>query len=224
MVTGDHLLTGLDVWPRLAELVTGAGRVGRSPAYLAIACIGSTADQWLPLRPGDILVCGATDASVRLGLTSTAVLRRWHDSGAHVFSRPGLHAKSGVVGARAFIGSANASRRSVENRDEATLVTTDRRLVAELRTFVGELLRPPALELGVLELDRLAALPVRAPKWPEQPARPPLFPAAGRILLFDGVDARPAQAGRPGQPAAVPARPVAAAGTPAPDGHHAGAA
>ncbi|SNS13329.1 hypothetical protein SAMN06893096_102164 [Geodermatophilus pulveris] len=184
MPTGQQLLHGVGVWPRLAATLTGAGRTGSSPAYVAVAYIGSTADTWLPLRKDDVLVCDASEEAVRLGLTSVDQLRRWHTTGVRLFSRDGLHAKAGVVGRRAFIGSANVSQRSAGDRDEETLVTSDSGVVTALRRYVQSLMTLPSLVLDDAALQRLAKLPVREPRWPGAARVAPAIPDGGRLWVI----------------------------------------
>ena len=55
----SELLTGQgDVWPTLECTLTGTGRTGTTPAWAAIAYIGTSADRWLALRNRDTLICG----------------------------------------------------------------------------------------------------------------------------------------------------------------------
>ncbi len=190
MPTGQQLLHGIGVWPQLAETLTGAGRTGGSPAYLAVAYIGSTADTWLPLRKGDVLVCDASEEAVQLGLTSVAQLRRWHTTGVHLFSREGLHAKAGIIGRRAFIGSANVSQRSASDRNEATVVTADPGVVTALRQYVKSLMNSPSLALNDAALLQLAKLPVRNPRWPGVARVEPAVPDRGRLWMIEWAEGR----------------------------------
>ncbi len=184
MPSGEQLLHGVGVWPRLAATLTGAGRTGSLPAYVAVAYIGSTADTWLPLRKGDVLVCDASQQAVRLGLTSVDQLRRWHTTGVRLFSRDGLHAKAGAIGRRAFIGSANVSQRSASDRDEATLLTSDSGVVTALRRYVQSLMNSPSLALDDAALQQLAKLPVRQPRWPGAAQVEPAVPDTGRLWVI----------------------------------------
>ncbi|MGY1705510.1 phospholipase D-like domain-containing protein [Geodermatophilus sp. SYSU D00697] len=188
MPTGQQLLHGIGVWPQLAATLTGAGRTGSSPAYVAVAYIGSTADTWLPLREGDVLICDASEEAVQLGLTSVAQLQRWHTTGVRLFSRQGLHAKAGVIGRRAFIGSANLSQRSASDRHEATVVTSDPGVVTALRVYVRSLMNSPSLALNDAALLQLAKIPVRKPRWPSAaPVEPPV-PDKGRLWVIEWAE------------------------------------
>lgn len=176
---GDHVLHGFDVWARLASDLTGAGRARTGRATLAVAYIGTTADQWLILRAGDLLVCDASDGAVRGGLTDVAQLRRWHATGVALYSREGLHMKTGAVGRRGFLGSANVSANS-NNLVESVLVTSNAATLDQIRTSIEATLDPPCRELNDVELDRLARIPVVRRTGPRAPRDRPVV-VSGRL-------------------------------------------
>lgn len=165
MTTRLHAGRGT-VWPAVAALCTAKHQPRRGPARAAIAYVGSTADTWLGLRSGDILICDASDDAVTLGLTSPKQLRRWHEHGVRIWSLAGLHAKTGVFGRVGFIGSANASQTSAEERYEAVVTTTDTAVCRDIRAFVERHRAAPAQEVTEAFLDRLDQLPVRHVAWP----------------------------------------------------------
>lgn len=177
------------MWPQLAATMTGPGRRGCGAALLAIAYIGSEADTWLHLRAGDVVVCDASARAVRMGMTSVPQLRRWYEAGVQVASREGLHAKVGVIGSRAFVGSANASRMSADERDEAVFITSSPQVVRGLRSYVKSLGDGPTLVLDDAALDELAKLPVRQPQWPRHaPADRVPVPPGARVFLWEWED------------------------------------
>lgn len=180
------LLTGTQtVWPALAKALSRTQRDARN-AFVAISYIGSRADNWLCLRRGDVLICDASDEAVRLGLTSVEQLRRWFDADVEVYSRPGLHAKTGVAAGVTFIGSANASESSAVRRNEAVLWSDDVTLRASVRAYVQDLRDSPSRVVDAAELDRLDGLPVRRLAWPTSPpAWRPAVPGGGRLFLWD---------------------------------------
>lgn len=104
--------------------------------FAAVAYVGQGSATYLPLRPGSTVVVDASEVAVKAGLTCPHELLKWHYAGVHVHNKPGLHAKVFVVGKRAFVGSANVSRRSSEILIEAVLETPDRRIVDHVRDFV----------------------------------------------------------------------------------------
>ena len=137
-MTSPRLLTGQGtVWPHLRDLLA-APRSRKAPGWFAIAYIGSSAETWLPLLARDTLVCDASDDAVRLGLTSVAQLRRWVDIGVNIYSREGLHSKTGTVAGRAFVGSTNASGSSPTDRIEAALVTSEAQVGADVTAYVKQ--------------------------------------------------------------------------------------
>ncbi|MEV4819293.1 hypothetical protein [Micromonospora tulbaghiae] len=180
----DQLLVGAgDVWPRLAWQLTGEGRPRTGAAYLAIAYIGANADNWLYLRENDVLVCDASKEAVSLGLTNVDQLRRWRQKGVKLYSREGLHAKTGAIGGKGFVGSANASRTSAEERNEAVLMTSSSDIVAGIRSYVRSLRDSPSLELDDLSLGQLSKITPKPPRWPRGATPAPAVPETGRLWL-----------------------------------------
>jgi hypothetical protein len=108
---------------------------------------------------GDTLICDATDAAIKSGQTSAALLRRAHDRGARLFSSPGLHAKVFLLGRVAVVGSANLSSSSVNELDEAALITDDARAVSGVRLLIESLVQA-ADDIDERFLRRIERLPV----------------------------------------------------------------
>lgn len=128
-----------------------------SPRLAAVAYV--TSDKQVEFGKGDMLICDATDAAIKSGQTSAAVLRRAHDRGARLFSSPGLHAKVFLFGRVAVVGSANLSLTSVTGLDEAALITDDARAAAGVRLLI-ESLSETADEIEEAFLRRIEKLPV----------------------------------------------------------------
>lgn len=105
-----------------------------SPRLAAVAYV--TSDEQVEFGKGDTLICDATDAAIKSGQTSSAVLRRAPDRGARLFSSPGLHAKVFLLGCVAVVGSANLSLTSVTGLDDAALVTDDVRATSGARFLI----------------------------------------------------------------------------------------
>lgn len=119
-------------WPAIRAAVGAAeGRVVGAVGY-----IGQDAHHWLPLKTGDILVCDASERSVRNGATNPRHIADFLKAGVEVWSEEGLHAKVVVLPRRAFAGSANASSNSANGLVEAVLETSDTAAVRALREFV----------------------------------------------------------------------------------------
>jgi hypothetical protein len=141
------------------ELWTELHRLAKQnrPRLAAVAYV--TSDERVKFRKGDMLVCDATDTAIKLGQTSAAVLRRAHDRGSQLFSSPGLHAKVFLLGRVAVVGSANLSSMSVNELDEAALITDDARVVSGVRLLLENLVQA-ADEIDERFLRRIEKLPV----------------------------------------------------------------
>lgn len=149
----EKLISGSKtVWPE----ITRAMRKVKRPSYIAIAYLGKGAGRLLPLKPDSRLVVDASEESVRGGRTYpkellTLLLRQ----GVRIFSVGNLHAKVIVTESMVFVGSANASRNSAENLNEAVIVSSSRLAVAAARRYVKGLCLD---ELGPEELRRLQGI------------------------------------------------------------------
>jgi len=124
----DQILTG-NVWKQVASYARSSRRRLAAVAYVST-------DTNLRLKQGDTLVCDASDGAVKSGETSAKVLSRWHKAGVRIFSRPGLHAKVLVMGAKAVVGSANLSEASANQLREASVLTSRAILVSQAKAFV----------------------------------------------------------------------------------------
>ncbi len=161
------------------------GRPGRRRAYVAIGFVSRTAEPLLQLKSGDILVCDASEAAVKLGATDPPVLRRFLKAGIHVHNCAGLHAKCVVVGKTAWVGSANASQTSSDRLIEAALQVTASDTVGEVREWIQELAgRSPILDSAALDrLDKLRPEIVRQPPTPYRSL--PVPRTSKRLLLCE---------------------------------------
>ncbi|WP_438006439.1 phospholipase D family protein [Sorangium sp. So ce321] len=140
------------LWTELHQLAKKS-----RPHLGAVAYV--TSDERVKFGKGDTLICDATDAAIRSGQTSAAVLRRAHDRGARLFSSPGLHAKVFLLGRVAVVGSANLSATSVNELEEAALISDDARAVSGVRLLIENLVQA-ADEIDERFLRRIEKLPV----------------------------------------------------------------
>jgi hypothetical protein len=169
-----EFISGPQVWRRM----TAAAKKDRRPAHVAVAYFGKGASKLLPLRRGSRLVVDASDAAVKSGQTCPADLKRLVTrNGVRVYTLANLHAKVFVFGSTAFVGSANASRRSSSTLIEAAVATTSQSAVKAARDLVG---RHCLQNLGPEELDRLQRLykPPRIPGGGRKRGKAPPRPAA----------------------------------------------
>ena len=91
------------------------------------------------MRQGDILVTNAGDATIASGETSAKLLADLLAQGVELYGLDSLHAKLGVIGKHAVIGSANMSASSAGSLHEAVLVTTDDAIRAQVMATVSGL-------------------------------------------------------------------------------------
>ena len=160
----QHLLT-VDIWPTLARMTADSGTIRAAIAYV-------TAEH-LQLKKNDILVCDASDKSIRGGLTDADTLANFVEAQVKVFSIKGLHVKMGTFERYAFIGSANMSANAGTRTLEATLLTSD----VQVRNMVAahiEQLVENATRVDACFIERIRRLPVspRTSPWPEYDGPP----------------------------------------------------
>lgn len=176
-----------DPWP---SITASLSKAGRGPAECAIAYVGTAGPHHLPLRDDDLLVCNASDDALRGHATSPTALLGYVDSGVDVYNHQQLHAKVIVCDDVAWVGSANASRNSAVNLQEAVLRTTEPSAVRAARAFVRQLagdstpLSRPTLEAMLARVPQ-TRLPVRFPPTGPRIVPPPLgLPSARDTVHF----------------------------------------
>ena len=142
-------------WADITETLSKA----RSKTYCAVRYIGINAPKILVLKAGDVLVCDASDATVKSGSTYPESLLEYAKNGVTILSISGLHAKVIVSGSTAWIGSMNASDSSTKLNEAAVRLENKMTVQAALK-FVTDFkkLTPP---LGVSDIQRLINLPRR---------------------------------------------------------------
>lgn len=132
--------------------ITAATKGRRGTAFIAVPYFGKAGRSLLPLRAGDTLVVNASEAAVKSGQTYPRALRRLLDDGVRLYTLANLHAKIYVLGATAFIGSANASSNSRDELEEAVVRVRDRALVRQAREHIQSLCTQPLLRRDLVRL------------------------------------------------------------------------
>jgi hypothetical protein len=141
-----------DLWPTLAALSKNHRRLWAAISYV-------TTTKYLDFRKGDVLVCDASDAAIKAGMTSASTLRKFISKEAKVYSFDGLHAKTFLIDGKAVIGSANLSENAGVNTCEAALLSDDLQIAALARGFI-EQAQKAAKRVDENFLKRIEAIPV----------------------------------------------------------------
>lgn len=111
----------------------------------AIAYLGSNAPELLQqFQKGDVIVCDASDATIKNGGTSIEAIKKLRSRGVIIYSHTSLHAKVLVIGRTVVVGSMNASSSST-NLDEAAIVSTTPTEVIAAKRFVQDLTKKSVL-------------------------------------------------------------------------------
>jgi hypothetical protein len=127
------------------------------PKFAAIAYVSKGSP--LQFGSGDILICDASESSIKSGNTDAGILLNFKKNGAQIFSCENLHAKIVVCGKYAVIGSSNLSKSSEEDLLEATLLTDKRQIRAQVLGLIHNFMSVSD-ELDENALKKLAKIPV----------------------------------------------------------------
>ncbi len=154
-----HFLTNESIWATLSDYVGSAYSVDAAIAYL-----GKDGARLLPLKKGDRIVVDMNPATVKAGGTDPNEIERLIKRGVLVFTRRNLHAKIVITDNTVLVGSANISRNSRDNLEEAALLTNDPLAVRRARDFFSRICTEPVRDEYLRECKRI----YRTPKRPGQ--------------------------------------------------------
>jgi hypothetical protein len=133
----------------------------------------------LHLRKGDVVITNASAAAVKSGQTSAPELLKAATRGVKIYSVPSMHAKVLYTRRAALVSSANLSLSS-RSLNEAGILVSEPRVLAQVGQYLGALRRQAKRPLRLSELRALAALEVSragfSPR-PPTPSRPSLLEA-----------------------------------------------
>jgi hypothetical protein len=159
-MTTSPLFEGIlhgEIWTDLSALLAPYP----ATATVAVAYIGSGADDLVTLTAGSEVFADISESAVRAGTTDPMVLERWSRNGVAVYHRPRLHTK--LITARddarpeqclVAVGSANLSASSAQRLHETVKIT---RGADELRQ-AEEVIRRLRATSTQMSADDLAAL------------------------------------------------------------------
>jgi len=129
----DNILTG-NIWKQVAALAKASARRLAAVAYVS-------SQKYVTFRGGDVVVCDASDETVRSGGTAARVIDALSRRGVEIYSRSNLHSKVVVFGKHALIGSCNLSNASEQQLTELALLSDRRQIVSQATAFVHSLMR-----------------------------------------------------------------------------------
>ncbi len=151
----------------------------------AVAYVGTDGPRILPLKKGDILVCNASDLAIKQGSTSANALAKYSKRRVRIYNQERLHGKVIVLSKKVFIGSANASKHSMEYWSEAVIESTDLLIIEKSRSYVLGL-ASAFKRLDRKEIEKLQRIVItRPPPLPKPPLLPLSIPTrVPRLWLF----------------------------------------
>lgn len=128
----QKLVAGRNAWSDASRYLRGRRKVMAAIAFVTTAEV-------LPLRRGDLAIVNAETATIAAGGTDPSAIGTWLERGVDVRSCASLHAKVVLADGIAVVGSANASRSSLELLHEAMIITDSVRVRSDLKTFLEDL-------------------------------------------------------------------------------------
>ena len=133
------------LWQTITDTIRNASHIDAAIAYF-----GTGGAQLFPLRRGHRLVVDMSPGAVKAGNTNPYEIAILLKRGVEVFTRRDLHAKVIVADKVALVGSANVSKNSKQNLDEAAIASKEisvvRRAVEFIKRICTEPVRPEYLE------------------------------------------------------------------------------
>ncbi|MBF6446197.1 MULTISPECIES: phospholipase D family protein [Nocardia] len=182
----SHQFWRTDPWPEITRALPTPG-----PRSAAIAYLGDTANELLPLRGEDILIVNAGSSALRAHATSPESLRDLLGRGVEIYSSPRLHAKVAATQTVAVIGSANASHHST-TIDEAVVISDYRELIRQVHAFVAEqrsrgldLVDDSFIDWAQTEWDRGKPSPLIGVASEPVPTQQSPLQSLGRLFILD---------------------------------------
>jgi hypothetical protein len=149
-VSKTTFLADETLWHELQARVRGARCVDAAIAYF-----GQKGATIMPLREGSRLIVDMSRGAVQGGRTDPREIEKLMSRGVQVFTRRNLHAKLIVADKSVISGSANVSKHSRQDLDEAALLTNDPAAVRRAREFIDRLCTEPVRPEYVEECKRL---------------------------------------------------------------------
>lgn len=128
----EQFLTG-DIWKKVNKLFTKQQK--------KFACIAYVTLDSLELKKGDILICDASDFTIKFGNTSAKTLEIYFQRGVKIYSNQQLHSKFLFTDSFLVIGSANLSKNSAEILTESSIVTDNDILLSQANAFYHNLIK-----------------------------------------------------------------------------------
>lgn len=146
----NKLITG-DVWKEAFKYY--------KPSQKKIACIAYVHNCGIVLEKDDILICDASDESIKWDKTSAKILMEYFRKGVIIYSHRFLHAKLLYTETMLILGSANLSNRSAGTLVESAIVTDNLQLLGNAKLFCNEV-RRQAQSVTHQEILRKLTIPV----------------------------------------------------------------
>lgn len=114
-------LGGAEVW----KTILSASRAARGRRYVATPYLTEGMGKALGLQKGDVLICALNPGNAKRGATDPREAAKLQQRGVRLYSSDNLHAKIYLLGRKAIVGSANLTRNSRDELDEAATLLRD---------------------------------------------------------------------------------------------------
>lgn len=128
----EQFITG-DIWTEVNKKLTGKQK--------KTACIAYVTSDNLKLTKGDILVCDASNYSIKNGNTSADIIENYFTKGIKIYSNQDLHSKLLLTDQFLVIGSSNLSTNSATNLIESAVLTDNDIIISQSKAFCYNLIQ-----------------------------------------------------------------------------------
>lgn len=159
----NELLTG-DIWKKVSEIIKTEKTVK--------ACIAYVTAKNLDLTKNDILICDASEFSIKMGETNANVLKSYFESGVKIYPNQYLHSKILLTENYLVIGSSNLSKNSAENLIESAVISNNDNLISQAKSFIYKL-QNESIKLTTNDIVELLKIEViKRPTRPKSDKKP----------------------------------------------------
>lgn len=146
----EELITG-NIWAQVNGFL--------KDTHQKIACVAYVTAENVSLSQDDVLICDASDFSIKQGNTKAETLNGYFKKGVKIYSNRNLHSKLLLTHNFLMVGSSNLSHNSAANLVESAILSSTNILLSQAKAFCHNLIKESLL-LTEEEIQRLLQIEV----------------------------------------------------------------
>lgn len=132
----NQLLTG-NIWAQVNALLDDSQQ--------KIVCVAYVTAENLSLTHDDVLICDASDFSIKQGNTKAETLNGYFQKGVKIYNNRNLHSKLLLTSSFLVVGSSNLSHNSAVNLIESAILSYSKILISQAKAFCHNLIKESKL-------------------------------------------------------------------------------